>query len=70
MATPKPVERRPITAATRVDLDFGDAALVVQEFSDGMWAVEVDGYRLLVSTEHMQEIVGGFARIGKEQGWT
>jgi hypothetical protein len=70
MATPKPVERKPLSVVTRLDLDFGDAGLVVQEFSDGMFAVEVDGYRLLVNTEQMQEIVGAFDRLGKEQGWT
>jgi hypothetical protein len=70
MATPAPRERKGLTAAIRLELDFADADFVVRAFSDGMWALEVDGYRLLVDTKQMQTIVGGIARIGKEEGWT
>lgn len=70
MATPAPRQRAAPSADTRLELDFGDADLIVQEFGDGMWSVAVDGYRLIVSTEHMQRIVGGFARLGKDKGWT
>lgn len=68
MAIPR--ERVPPTATTRFELEFGDGEFVVTEFSDGMWAIEVDGYRLIVNTEQMQTIVGGIARIGSAKGWT
>jgi hypothetical protein len=54
-----------------VDADFGDTALAVYEFDDGMFTVVVDDdHRLLVNADQMQQIVGGFLRIGKEKGWT
>jgi hypothetical protein len=64
-----PVRKGP-TATTRLELDFGDADLVVREFSDGMWAIEVNGMdRLLVNTDQMRDIVTGFVAIGRAKGW-
>jgi hypothetical protein len=52
-----------------VEVDFGDTELVVQEFPDGMFAMDLDEKRLLVNGDQMQQVVGAFLRLGKEQGW-
>lgn len=57
-------------AAVPIDLDFTDQALRVSHFADGMWTIEVDDAKLLIPTAQMQEVVGAFLRLGKEQGWT
>jgi hypothetical protein len=53
--------------------DFGDSDVIVREFPDGIFAVQVNGSRegeVLLRPEDMQRLVGAFERIGKDKGWT
>lgn len=71
MASPKPKVRPEPTTTVHIALDFEDQELIVRQFSDGVWAIEVDGYRLLLNTDdQMQRVVGAFGQLGKAQGWT
>lgn len=63
---PKPV----VVVGPPIEVDFGDQELVIAEFSDGRFTVSIDGARLLLTTDNMQQLVGAFSKIGKDKRWT
>ncbi len=64
MTSPTPRERTATpTTALRFEVDLGDALLRVMEFSDGMWALDLNAQRVVVTSGQMQEILDGFERI-------
>jgi hypothetical protein len=66
---PRP-ETIPPAPVTLLEVDFGDAELVVREWPDGAFTLDLNDERVAVSAEQMMEIVGAFMEIGKTKGWT
>jgi hypothetical protein len=65
-------ERAAPSVVTLIDEDFGDEALVVQKYSDGVFAMRVEGPdgRLLLNEEQMRTVFTAFTNLGHELGWT
>jgi hypothetical protein len=53
-----------------IEVDLADTALVVHEYADGMFTLDLDSTRLVASAADMEAIVRAFATIGKAKGWT
>ena len=59
--------RRPPALLGRVE--FGDDAIEVQEFPDGICLITNGDGRTQVNQEQLQEVVGMFNGIRKQKGW-
>ena len=59
----------PVQPIQWIELDFGDGELIVREFSDGNFVLEVNDERLIVSQDQMAGIVRDFLKLGQAKGW-
>ena len=59
----------PVQPIHWIETDFGDGELIVREFSDGNFILEVNDERLIVSQEQMSAIVLDFLKIARAKGW-
>jgi len=59
-----------VTGQTRIDLDLGDTSVTLRVFPDGMWLLELEDDRVLMTREQCQRLMSAFADVREEQGWT
>jgi hypothetical protein len=53
-----------------LELDLGDTAVVVREWPDKMFTLDLDDTRLVATADQMREIVEPLVALAKEKGWT
>lgn len=53
-----------------LEVDLGDAELVLREHPDGLFTLRLNDEEIVVNGEQLQTIVGGFLQVGQTKGWT
>jgi hypothetical protein len=51
------------------DLDLGDGAIIVREFADGAFTLDVNNDRMVLSATEMQALARAFVAIAVRKGW-
>lgn len=57
------------SAVTWFEVELGDGDVMLIEYPDGLFKLEIGGGETLLNADQMKDVTAGFATLKKAKGW-